>query len=136
MSNTVRARAEFSYQAKTHALECVIDLDRCTAEEGEAPDFHLMLARAHGIDPYSYLYEVLEAQEIEFNEPTGLAAGCCRDGHFDWESFARACSEERDRDAVRRIAAGELGIADLDARPDLAAAMLAAYRAGKDERPA
>jgi hypothetical protein len=136
MNNTVRARTEFSYQAKTHALECVIDLDGCTTAEGEAPDFHLMLARAHGIDPYSYLYEVLETQDIEFSEPTGLAAGCCRDGGFDWASFVQTRGEERDRAAVRRVATEVLGIADLDARPDLAAAMLAAYRAGRNERSA
>lgn len=132
MNNTLRVRAEFSYQAKTHALECGIDLDDCSAEEGEPPDFHLMLARAHGIDPYSYLYEVLEVQDLEFAEPTGLAAGCCRDGGFDWAGFIRARSEERDRAAIRQVAAQALGIADLDARPELAAAMLAAYRAGRD----
>lgn len=136
MNNTLRARAEFSFQGKTHDLECVIDLDRCTAVEGEPPDFHLMLARAHGIDPYSYLYDVLAAQDIEFSEPTGLAAGCCRDGGFDWAGFARVRSEKQDLSVVRRIAVQMLGIADLDARPELAAAMLAAYRAGRDERPA
>jgi hypothetical protein len=135
LSNTVRTRAEFSFQGKTHALECVIDLDNCSAEEGEQPDFHLMLARAHGIDPYSYLYEVLEVQDIDFAEPTGLAAGCCRDGGFDWAGFIRARSEERDHAAIRRIAAQALGITDLDVRPELATAMLAAYRAGRDERP-
>lgn len=136
MNDTLRARTEFSFQGETHELECVIDLDRCTAVEGERPDFHLMLARAHGIDPYSYLYEVLEAQDIEFADPTGLAAGCCNDGSFDWDCFVQASRDERDRLAVKRIAEKSLGIRDLDARPELAAAMLIAYRAGRDGRSA
>lgn len=130
-SNTVRASVDFSFQGETHALSSVIDLDRCSGEDGAAPNLHLLLARAHGIDPYSYLYEVLESHDLEFAEPTGLAAKCCADGGFDWELFVRLRDDEQDLRVVRRIAAKLLPGTDLDARADLAAALLAAYRAGK-----
>lgn len=132
--NTVRARLAFSFRAEDHDLDTRIDLDACAAEAGEAPDFHLLLARQAGIDPYSYLYEVLESHDIAFSEAAGLAALCCRDGRFDWAEFERLRKEERDMEVVREIAERMLGVGDLDARADLKAALLAAYRAGKGER--
>jgi hypothetical protein len=132
MSNhTVRAHVAFSFKAETYALDTILDLDRCAGAEDEAPNIHLLLARAHGIDPYSYLYEVLESHEIEFSEPTGIAAQCCQDGMFDWAQFQQLRRDESDLQVVGKIAARTLGVSDLDARADLKAALLAAYRAGK-----
>ncbi len=129
-AHSVRARLAFSFRGETHDLDARIDLDRCAAEDGESFDFHRLLARQAGIDPYSYLYEVLESHDIDFSEPAGLAAACCRDGGFDWLAFQRLRQDERDLGVVRAIARRLLSEADLDARPDLKAALLAAYRAG------
>lgn len=133
-NNTVRARLAFSFKGETYELDSVIDLDRYLEGAGEAPDFHRLLAKAAGIDPYSYLYEVLEAHEIEFSDATGVAARSCRDGRFDWGQFEQGVAEERDWHAVRAIAEGITGARDLDADPALKAALLAAYRAGKASR--
>jgi hypothetical protein len=131
-NNTIRARVAFSFKGETYELDSVIDLDGCLGEPGEAPDFHQLLARrAAGIDPYSYLYEVLESHEIEFSEATGIAARHCRDGHFDWARFEQERREERDWQRVRAVAQQTLGARDLDADPKLKAALLAAYRAGQ-----
>lgn len=131
--NTLRARLNFSFKGEPHELDTTLDLDRCSAEPGEAPNFHLLLAKAGGIDPYSYLYEVLESHEIEFSEATGVATLCCRDGQFDWLEFERLRQDEQDMEVVRGIAERTLGVGDLDERADLKAALLAAYRAGKGE---
>lgn len=130
-NNTVRARLSLSFKGETYELDSVIDLDGCFAEPGEAPNFHQILARAAGIDPYSYLYEALEAHEIVFSDATGVAARSCRDGRFDWARFEQDRREEQDWQAVSAIAQRTLGGRDLDAEPDLKAALLAAYRAGK-----
>jgi hypothetical protein len=130
-NNTVRARLALSFKGETYELDSVIDLDRCLGEPGEAPNFHRLLARAGGIDPYSYLYEVLESHEIAFSDATGVAARSCHDGQFDWARFERDRREERDWHHVRAIAQQMLGARDLDADPDLKAALLAAYRAGQ-----
>ncbi len=132
-SNTLRARLVFSFKGESLALDTVLDLDQCVEQAGAAPDFHLLLAKAGGIDPYSYLYEALESHEIEFSEATGIATLCCRDSGFDWPEFERLRQDERDMEVVRGIAARVLGVGDLDARADLKAALLAAYRAGKGE---
>ena len=128
-NNTVRARLAFSFKGETYELDSVIDLDACPGEE--APDFHRRLAKAAGIDPYSYLYEVLESHEIAFSDATGVAARHCHDGQFDWAWFERDRREERDWQVVRAIAQQVLGARDLDADPELKAALLAAYRAGQ-----
>ena len=60
-----------------------------------------------------------------------MAARSCRDGRFDWNRFEQDRREERDWQRVRAIAQQTLGARDLDAEPDLKAALLAAYRAGK-----
>lgn len=130
-SNTVRARLALSFKGETYELDAVIDLDACLGESGEAPDFHQRLAKAAGIDPYSYLYEVVEAHEIEFSDATGIAARSCHDGRFDWAQFEQDRREEGDWQAVRSIAERTLTGRDLDAEPELKAALLAAYRAGK-----
>jgi hypothetical protein len=131
MNNTVRARLTCSYKGETYELDSVIDLDRCGGESGATPDFHRLLAKAAGIDPYSYLYEVLESHEIEFSDATGVAARSCRDGRFDWNQFEQDRREERDWQAVRAIFEPIMGARDWDTAPDLKAALLATYRAGK-----
>jgi hypothetical protein len=130
-NNTVRARLVLSFKGETYALDSVIDLDQSLGESGTAPNFHQLLAMTAGIDPYSYLYEVLEAHEIEFLDATGVAARSCRDGQFDWARFVQDRREERDWPLVRAIAQRTLGARDLDADPELKVALLAAYRAGK-----
>lgn len=129
--NTIRAQLAFSFKGETYELDSVIDLDRYLGEPGDAPDFHGLLARSAGIDPYSYLYEVLEAHEIEFSDATGVAARSCHDGKFDWHQFEQDLGVERDWQAVRAIAERIMGTRDLDADPALKEALLAAYRAGK-----
>lgn len=130
-NNTIRARLAFSFKGETYELDSVIDLDRHLGRSGDAPDFHGLLARSAGIDPYSYLYEVLESHAIEFSDATGVAARSCHDGQFDWNRFEQDLSAERDWQAVRAIAERIMGTRDLDADPALKQALLAAYRAGK-----
>lgn len=130
-NNTVRARLTLSFKGETYELDSIIDLDKCLGEPGEAPDFHRLLAQTAGIDPYSYLYEVLEAHEIGFSDATGVAARSCREGRFDWALFEQDQREEQDWQAVRAIAARMMAARDLDAEIDLKAALLAVYRAGK-----
>ncbi|MDO9226837.1 MAG: hypothetical protein Q8M09_20280 [Pseudomonadota bacterium] len=133
-THTIRARLAFSFKAEVYELDTTIDLDRCVGDAGEAPNFHLLLAKMRGIDPYSYLYEVLESHDIEFSDPTGAARHSCHDGCFDWSRFEQDWREEQDMQGIREIAERMLGVRDLEERADLKAALLAAYRAGKADR--
>ncbi len=128
---TVRVSLELSFKGETRQLEATLDLGRQVNEGGEAPNFHQMLARASGIDPYSYLYEALESYELEFSEPTGIAAGSVHDGHLNWPQFAQDWREEQDWEQVRVIAQQSMGHSNLDQPPEIKATLLAVYRAGK-----
>ncbi|MBI5329592.1 MAG: hypothetical protein HZB71_03160 [Betaproteobacteria bacterium] len=132
--NTLCARLSCSFKGEIHDLHTVIDLDSLPLDAEEPPDFHRLLAQAAAIDPYSYLYEVVESHDIEFSAATGVAAQCCELGQFDWRRYVRLQREEGELVALRAIAARTLGVSDLDQHPDLKAAMLAAYRAGKGEQ--
>lgn len=133
-TSTLHARLTFSFKGETHELESTFDLDNCQTVDGEAPNFHQMLARLGGVDPYSYLYEVMESHDIVFSNATGGAARCCVDGQFDWAQFERQRREEYDLQAVRLIAEQYLEVSDLDRQPALQSALLAAYRAGQVAR--
>lgn len=130
-TNTIRAHLALSFKAEMHELDATIDLDGLAGDPGEEPNFHLLLARSAGIDPYSYLYEVLESHEIEFSDPTGIAVHSCCDGRFDWWKFTQHRQEEQDLQEIKAIAEQVLGIQDLNQHADLRSALLAAYRAGQ-----
>jgi hypothetical protein len=130
-SNTVRASLEFSFRGEDYQLATTLDLARHVTAAGDAPNFHLLLARESGIDPYSYLYEALESYDILFSEPTGLVVASCHDGCLDWPQFEQDWREEQDSAVVRAIAEKTMGEAKLDEAPKLKAALLAAYRAGR-----
>ncbi|HET19066.1 MAG TPA: hypothetical protein ENO16_00460 [Chromatiales bacterium] len=131
INNTIRAEVRFSFKGKTHALDEIIDLDQFPVEAGDMPDFHRHLARMAGIDPISYLYEVLESHDITFSQATGLAADYCHDGEFDWAGFDKARREEGDWERILAIVQDTIAPHELDAAPALKAALLAVYRAGK-----
>ena len=129
--DTVHASVSFSFKGETHQIDATVDLGR-QLNTGEAgPDFHLLLAQAGGIDPYSYLYEVLESSDITFSGATGAAADCCEEGTFHWGRYLARSRLSRDLKLISALASRHLGVTDLAARPDLQAALLAAYRAGQ-----
>ena len=129
--DSVHAGVSFSFKGETHRIEATLDLARHLSAGAAGPDFHLLLAQAGGIDPYSYLYEVLESSAIDFSRATGGAAPCCRDGLFDWGCYWSQAQKDRDAAVLSAIAARHLGVTDLTRRPDLQAALRAAYQAGQ-----
>jgi len=132
--NSIRAHLAFSFKGVIYQLDSIIDLDSDFAN-GEPPNFHLLLAKAANIDPYSYLYEVLESHPVAFSEPSGVAALSCRNGEFDWLQFVHHREQHRQQGGeirvIREIAQRMLGVRDLDQDASLKAALLAAYQAGK-----
>lgn len=129
--NTLRVQLEFSFKGETLNLDEVFDLDQITVEAGDLPDVHRLLARRAGIDPISYLYEVLESHDLHFSAATGLAADYCHNGQFDWRGFDQARREEGDWAHILVIVQGKIAPHELETSPSLKAALLAVYRAGK-----
>lgn len=134
MSNTIEISAQFDFRGQTHTPRATLELD-ALLERGEAvPDFHQRLAIENGIDLYSYEYEVLESSELHFSAATGLALEFFHDGVFDFEGFRRRWQHQRALQRLEQVAQRHLGVEDLAQDQALSAALLEAYRLGREER--
>lgn len=131
MKNRFTVTIEFSYKGETFEFRADIELDECMEKLNTIPDLHDLIARQNGIDAYSYQYEVLTSEELQFSEEEGFAAEFIHEGEFDAEGFAIRWREERIGMIAAEIAQRVMGIADLAAQPALKQALLEAYRAGQ-----
>jgi len=132
MKNTVDAHLEFSFKGESHSLSSTLDLDRLLARYDTPPSLYATMALEHGIDTYSYLYEVMQETEIEFNNAQGIAANFLTDGDFDQAVLADNWQELRVLILLQPIALRELGIADLNQEQKLKNALIQAYNLGRN----
>ena len=95
MKNTIDAHIEFSFQGETHSLTSCIDLDQFMMQGHSASSFHALLAQEHNIDTYSYHYEVMQEESIEFQNPHGLVANFFHNGILDLDGFSTAWQEQK-----------------------------------------
>lgn len=131
MKNSIDIRVEFSFKGETYNLLSHIDLDAHLARREYLPDFHEVLAHDHQIDTISYLYEVMQVEEIEFSNPQGLALAYLQDGVFDEDGFTDHWHEQHITVLVRPIAKQLLGIDDLTQHAALHDALVQAYKLGR-----
>ncbi len=89
MTDRIIARLQFDFRGRSYDLAAPVDLAKWLASGGEF-DAVAWLARAHGIDPYSYEYEIMQQAELRFESAEGSAAGFLHDGCFDAEGWAAA----------------------------------------------
>lgn len=132
MTNSIDAHVEFSYRGETYSLSVTIDLDPMTEPDASPPPVHEILARKNGIDTYSYLYEVMQEEEIRFDNAHGLAADFLVDGAFDMKAFFTRIREKKIHDLLQTIVAREMGIDDLAQHPALRNALSQAYFLGQN----
>ena len=131
MKSSIDAHIEFSFKGEIHALSSTIDLDKFAGHSDFLPSVYALLAQEHGIDTYSYLYEVMQEEEIEFSNASGIAADYLADGNFDYRAFV-SCREDREILAlIQPIALRELGIAHLGQHEALGNAFLQVYALGR-----
>jgi len=129
--HTLDVSVVFSFKGEDYELTTSIDFDMLRFEDGSLPSIHAILARAHGIDMDSYLYEVMEISEIEFSNPKGIPAQYYRDGAFDIEGFTDAWHRHQVLEQLRPIALRELGIVSLEEHPALMTVLEQAYWLGR-----
>lgn len=131
MKNSIDAHVEFSFKGESYSLLTTIELDEFPEPEASRPSLHAILARKHGIDTYSYLYEVMEEEEIRFDNPQGLADEFFTDGEFDLEAFIARKQELKTLGQLQAIATQQLAIDDLEQHPELKKALFQAYNLGR-----
>ncbi len=132
MKNSIDAHIEFSYKGETYSLSSTIELDQFMEHEHSHPSFHALLAKQHRIDTYSYLYEVMQETEIEFNNAQGMAAEFLHGGIFDLNGFKGIWQENKTLALLRPVAMRELGISDLEQHQQLKNALIQAYNLGRN----
>jgi hypothetical protein len=134
MNSSVVASVIFYFKGERHAPSLLLDLDEMMRRSGGLQNLHHSIAAANSIDAYSYEYEVMLSEDIHFEQPQGLAVELLHDGGFDLEGFAEKWHEQQALQKVRPIAEQCVGVTDLDAKPKLKAALIAAYLAGKRDK--
>lgn len=132
VANSIDAHIEFSFKGETYSLSSTLDLDKVLDKYFTLPSLHLVLAIEHGINTHSYLYEVMQEEEIRFDNPQGLAAEFFEDGVFDLEGYAAGRGESQLLDSLQAIALREMNIENLDQHPELKNALIQAYQLGME----
>lgn len=131
IKNSIEAHIELSFKGELYSLSSNLDLDALLAQHDELPEIHAILARDNQIDTYSYLYEVMQTEEIKFRNAQGMAADFLCNGHFNWAAFAANWQEHKTLVLLQPIATRILGITDLDQHANLKHALIQAYNLGK-----
>ncbi len=131
MKNCIDVLTEFSFKGEDYLCTASLDLDQLLHHHDDLPVIHELLAKQHGIDTYSYLYEVMLEADLEFSNPQGLAARYLKDGVFDLEALDRDWETNKAQLKIQSIAENELGITDLEQHPALKRALIEAYYLGR-----
>lgn len=129
--NSIDVSVDFSFQGKHYTPEITIDLD-IYIQQKEPTSFYRLIANQHQIDCYSYLYEVLEASDIFFRNPQGMAIAHTQDDDFNMYSYAKQWEENKVLEQLLKIAKNEMNIADFTDNQALKNALFQAYRLGSD----
>ncbi|MDD2720502.1 MAG: hypothetical protein PHH47_04265 [Gallionella sp.] len=131
MKNSVDVQTEFSFKGEDYLCSATLDLDELLQQHDDLPVIHELLAHKHGIDTYSYLYEVMLEAELEFSNPQGLVAQYMQDGKLDLSALDWDWGKHKAQLQIQAIATEEMGIHNLDEHPGLQRALLDAYNLGK-----
>ncbi len=131
MSNHITASVEFYYKGEKLAATIELDLDQHMLAAGQLPNLYPLLAKALNLDLYSYEYEMMQAEDIVFNNAKGLAVEHLSEGLFDFDSFDAAWTEAKTLEQLQEIVQRHLSVDNIQQQPDLKNALLEAYQLGK-----
>ena len=139
MSNRITITIGFDFKGIHFTPSGDFDLDEIMRKNGEIPDLSVTLAKLNGIDLYSYEFEMMQAEEMEFSNARGMAAEYMTDEGFDKAGFIQRWLEAPQLDglqldALQKIALQQMGVEDLTQQPQLKAALMAAFQLGKSNQ--
>jgi hypothetical protein len=132
ITNSIDAHIEFSFKGENYDLSSTLDLDQVLDKYLDLPSLHVVLAVEHGINTYSYLYDVMLVEEIRFDNPQGLAAEFLVDGVLDLEGYAAKREQSQALTSLQVIALQEMGVEDLEQQLRLKSALFRAYQLGME----
>ncbi|MFW5450272.1 MAG: hypothetical protein ACKE9I_01635 [Methylophagaceae bacterium] len=132
MANKITATIEFYFKGEQFSPSAVLDLDKLM-QHGSFPDIYSMLALQDNIDSYSYEYEMMLAEEVQFSDAEGSAADFFIDGIFDQAGFEQQCLENNMLTKLSPVIKQHLDIDDINQQQGLRTVLLAAWQLGKSD---
>jgi len=134
MHNLITASVEFYFKGEKFSPAVELDIDQYMRSSGKLPALYPLLARSINIDPYSYEYEMLEAEPVLFSKASGLIAQYVEAGVLDFDAFKIAWKEAQALEKLQKIAQQHLSVDDIMQQPDLKNALLQAYQLGVESK--
>ncbi|MCG6938176.1 MAG: hypothetical protein LJE83_08410 [Gammaproteobacteria bacterium] len=131
MGNHITASVEFYFRGNKISSSLELELDQYLRSSGKLPDLYPLLAREINLSPYSYEYEIMQAETIMVSQASGLVADYVTDGFLDIDAFEAAWSENSVLEKLQEIAKQNLSIDDLQQHGELKKALVQAYQLGK-----
>lgn len=132
MKNTSLANLSFCYQGKTFELSIQLDWDKLLKQYDSFPPLYSFFAKEHNYDFYSYQYEVMQEEEIEFSEIQGdWLLRYINENSLDIVQIASNWAELRVGVLLQPIAEQILGINDLTQEPKIKQALTEAFLIGR-----
>lgn len=135
MSNKITATVEFYFKGTAFNPIAELDLDKIMQQQGAIPDLYQYLAKLNNIDTYSYEYEMMLAEDIQFSHAQGLATQFLVDSIFDLIAFQQHWHEQNMLKQLAPILKQQLNIDDIDQNPELKTVLLATYHLAKNHNP-
>jgi len=133
MTNKITATIEFYFKGKHFTPSVELDLDDIMTTHRGLPDLHPYLARLYAIDTYSYEYEMMLAEDIQFTNPRGWVIDFVSNGQFNHAAFEQEWLEQETLQTLTPIIKQELDIDDLSQHLALKNVIMAAYHLGKNK---
>lgn len=130
MKNTIDVHVAFDYKGESYTPQMTLDLDALMEGDGGFPSVYMLLAKVHGIDTYSYQYEIMQDTDLIFDNAQGLAATCLDNGVFDQAAFVARWRDDQVLGLLQPLVQRELDIADLSEHAGLRSVLLQTYHLG------
>lgn len=133
MKNRMTVCLPFSFKGREFHPKSTIDLDEKMEKYGHIPCLYTHLAEDNSIDIYSYEHDVMMMSEMEFEGSEGIAADFIQEGRFDTDGFEKKWWKIKRHEQLQGIAKRLMDVNDLSSHPELKAALIEAYKTGKEE---
>ena len=130
MKNHITASVEFYFKGEKFNASIEIDLDLHMNNTGALPNLYPLFAQTLNLDPYSYEFEMMQAETIIFSNAQGLAIEHLNDWNLNFESFKKSWHEHAVFEKLQDIAQRNLAVDNLQNNSNLKNALFEAFQLG------
>jgi len=130
--NKITASIEFSFKGEVFKPSVILNLDEIMQKHQAIPSLHQLLASLHKIDNYSYEYEMLLSEDIQFSDAQGSASDFMTDNQFDQVAFEHDWHQQQLVKKLAPLIKQQLDIDDINQHPKLKSVIISAYTMGSE----